>query len=140
VGNRQKCLIKVTGYDNAGRIVGADKSDKTFTIEVVTVNSPHQGDLLTAGNTYPIVWTSYETKYPIAAVKLHYTKDGGANWHLISTLTDSAFLTAGTHSFEFVPIARSTVRQCKVRVTLKDVSGNILGKDKSDGYFRIKPP
>ena len=32
---KKGCLVKVVGYNSAGKVVGSDRSDKPFTIELV---------------------------------------------------------------------------------------------------------
>jgi hypothetical protein len=139
LGNKKTCLVKVIGYNASGVWVGSDKSDEPFTIEVVRVDSPRKGDTLISSNPYPITWHSNNTKYPISRVKLSYTKDGGVNWIPIVTLTEAQYLTTGFHSYDFTPKTKTKKTQCRVKVELKDESGNVLGEDVSNGYFIIKP-
>jgi hypothetical protein len=103
------------------------------------VVSPKKEDTLISGNSYPITWNSNSTKYPVSKVKLYYTKDGGANWIPIATLTEDEYLTTGSHSYDFTPETKTKKTQCRVKVELKDKSGNVLGEDMSNGYFIIKP-
>jgi hypothetical protein len=78
--NKTSCLLKVTGYTSAGRKVGFDISDETFAIEVLTVTSPKEGDLLTSGQAHKITWTKNQTKRSVAKVKIYYTTNGGTTW------------------------------------------------------------
>lgn len=133
-GNRKKCLLKVIGYDASGMKLSADKSDAPFKIETVKLTSPDGGDSLICGVCNPIAWTANATKRSVAKVKLYYTKDEGATWFPIATLTDNP------GSFDcWNPTCTEPKTNCKVKVELKDVSGNILGIDKSDSYFTIQP-
>ena len=137
---KNKCLIKVKGYDTKGIKIGADKSNVPFTIEVVKVTSPNGGETLTPDNLLTIAWTINATKKSVAKVKLYYTKDGGTTWLLIDKLTDSGYLTEGSHSYLWrVPTAGRRKENCKVKVEIKDTSRNTLAQDKSDGYFTIQP-
>jgi Tol biopolymer transport system component len=133
--NKKKCLVKVIGYDGSDAKVGADKSDSTFTIEVVKVTYPNGGELLTSGDMPTITWTTNETKNAVEKVVLKYTKNGGRTWKKITAIEGD---NPGTHSWT-VPDVPETKSKCKVKVVLKDAAGNTVGKDTSDGYFTIQP-
>jgi hypothetical protein len=134
LGNRQTCFVKVIGYKKLGVKVGADRSDSHFAIEVVRLDSPKGGDILTAVKTYPITWITSETKDTVAKVKLYYTKDGGNTWNLIKTLKGNP----GNYSWLVQTVTKART-QCKVKVELKDSSNNMLAEDASNGYFTIQP-
>jgi hypothetical protein len=134
VKNKTKCLVKVIGYEDSDKEVGADRSDSTFTIEVVKVTWPNGGETLTSGDMPTITWTTYETKRDVARVILKYTKNGGKRWKKIETLTENT----GTYDWT-VPDVRKTKSKCSVKVMLKDAKGNTVGSDTSDGYFTIQP-
>lgn len=138
-GNKKTCLVNITGYNDSYVKVGDDNSDSPFTIQVVRVDSPKNGDILVSGKTCPIVWTSNATRNPVTKVNLYYTKDGETTWVLIISLTDSVYLTAGSHSFNWKPKVAQEKTSCKVKVELKDASGNTLAEDTSNGYFTIRP-
>jgi hypothetical protein len=141
LGNKKGCLIRVIGYNGSGVQVGADKSDAPFTIEVVKVTSPNGGETITSGLTYCVHWTRNVTAKPVAKVKLEYTKDGGTTWLPISALKDPVSISEGSHSYDVwtVPTVSKAKNQTKVRVTLLDSAGTILGRDASDNFFTIKP-
>jgi hypothetical protein len=132
-GNKEKCLVRVKGYDDTGNRVGADKSDATFTIEVVKVTWPNGGETATSGDISAITWTTNGTNKDVAKVRLSYTKDGGVSWNLIDTVGGNP----GTYLWEVPGVGKKKDR-CKVKVELRDESGNILGKDSSDGWFTIQ--
>jgi hypothetical protein len=133
--NKKKCLVNVMGYDASGDKIGKDKSDGTFTIEVVKVTSPNGGETLTSGNIHTITWTTNETKKPVAKVLLKYTKNGGRTWKKITAIEGS---NPETHLWT-VPDVPKTKTKCKVKVVLKDAKRNNVGSDTSDGYFTIEP-
>jgi len=128
--SQKNCLIKVNGYDSSGRLVSYDRSDKVLQIEVVRLNSPSGGSAVTPGVMFRISWTTHATKNPVAQAKVYFTKDAGTTWKLVDTLV-------GNPSYYdwLVPTIGSS--QCKVRVILKDVNGETIGMDSSDGVFRI---
>jgi hypothetical protein len=132
-GNKKNCLVKVTWYDSSGAKIGADRSDAPFTIEVVKLTSPNGGDTLTSGDIHTVTWATNNTKNPVAKVKLYYTKDGGSTWNSIFTFRDT---NPGSYDWQ-VPCVRNDKASCKVKVTLFDDSGNIVGEDASNGYFTI---
>jgi hypothetical protein len=132
--NKTKCLVKVIGYDASGKKVGADKSDSTFTIEVVKLTSPNGGEILTSGESHSITWTTNETKKPVAKVVLKY-KIGKNPWEKIETIKGS---DPGTYSWT-VPTVPEPKSTCLVKVVLKEAEGKKVGSDTSDGYFTIEP-
>jgi uncharacterized repeat protein (TIGR01451 family) len=139
-GNKKKCLVKVKGYEGNRVKVGTDESDGPFTIEVVKLTSPNGGGTITCGIPNTITWATNAAKRDVAKVKLYYTKDSGSTWLPIIALTDLAYLATGSHSYDqWIPTCNKPKDGCKVRVELKDASGNILGKDASDSYFIIQP-
>jgi hypothetical protein len=132
--SKNKCLVKVIGFNLNGKKVAADKS-APFTIEVLKLTSPDGGEILTSDNTHTITWTTNITKNPVMKVKLLYTKNGGATWKPITTITGS-----NPESFDWtVPTVTKEKTNCKVKVVLKDISGITVGKDVSDSSFTIQP-
>jgi hypothetical protein len=135
LGNKKKtCFVKVVGYKADGVVVGPDKSNAPFTIEVLKLTSPDGGEIIGSKTWHAITWTTNATKNPVAKVKLCYTKDGGVSWNLISAIPGN---NPGSYDWK-VPCLKTTSTSCKVKVELKDESGNILGTDASDSYFKIK--
>ncbi len=134
--NRKKCLVKVVGKTAGDVKVGADKSDAKFTIEVVRIDDPNGGGPYTSGDPLTVNWTTNATKRPIYKVVLEYTKNGGTTWEKITSFSGGS--NPGTYAWT-VPSVGKSKSKCKVRVRLKDASGNSLGKDASDGYFTINP-
>jgi len=141
LGNKRQCLVRVTGYDATGTKVGSDRSDSTFTIEVIKLDAPSDpGISLTSGDPYTdpytITWTTNGTRRtPVAKVRLTFTRNAGAKWERIKTLTGNP----GSYLWT-VPDVEQTRTQCKVKVELVDVNGIVLGTDVSDNYFTINPP
>jgi len=135
VKNKTKCLVKVIGYDDSDKKVGADRSDSTFTIEVLKLTYPNGGELLTSGDQQTITWTTNGTKNPVEEVVLKYTKNGGRTWKKIAAIEGD---NPGTHAWT-VPDVSKTKSKCKVKVVLKDAKGNTVGSDTSDGYFTMEP-
>ena len=129
--NKTKCRVKVIGYDSNGVKVGEDISDKPFTIEVVRVTSPNGGETLKTANTWTIRWVTNKTVKPVAKTVLKYTTDG-TNWNPLKTLIGNP----GSFNWK-VPNVLSS--RCKVKVVLKNASGNIVGSDVSDKVFTIMP-
>jgi hypothetical protein len=133
-GNKNQCLVKVTGYDASGEKVRADSSDSPFSIEVVKMTSPNGGESIPSGTASDIKWTTHATKSSVYKAKLFYTKNGGKTWNLIKALDGNP----GSHEWVLSPL-RSSKSKCKVKVVLTDAQGNTLGTDASDGFFAIQP-
>jgi hypothetical protein len=136
-GNKKACRIKVVGY-NGSKIIGADTSDKPFTIEVVKLLSPNGGGTpLKSGDPLTITWETYATVESITKVLLSYTLDGGPTWIRIPT---PPTFTGNPGSFDCtVPKVKKAKTKCKVKVVLKDTKGVTRGNDMSDNYFTISP-
>jgi hypothetical protein len=132
--NKRKSLIKIVGFDSNNVRIGSDKSDTTFTIEVVNLTAPNGGETWTWGSTQNITWTTNTTKAPVASVKLFYTKNGGTTWNPITTIPGNP----GTYSWT-LPAGTTTKTKCKVKLVLKDAAGNKVGSDLSDSTFTIQP-
>jgi hypothetical protein len=132
LNNKKQCLVKVKAFNSEGVMIGKDKSDSVFTIEVVKLTSPDGGEVLTSGTPHTITWTNNATKNPVASVKLVYTTNGGTTWILIDTPTGNP----GSYEWTVPDVTSSS---CKVKVVLKDTTGTAVGKDASDGFFTIQP-
>jgi hypothetical protein len=133
--NKTKCLVKVIGYDGSKSKVGTDTSDGPFTIEVIKLDSPNGGATYISGEHHSIVWTTNATKSTVDKVVLSYTLNDGSTW--LNIVTYSANNT-GIHDWEIPPVTQSKAK-CKVKVVLKNKSGDTIGSDVSDGYFTINP-
>jgi hypothetical protein len=132
--NKKKCFVKVIGYDVSQKKLGADKSDRPFTIEVLRVLSPNGGETLKPGGKYTITWLTNGTKNPVETVKLLYTTNGGTTWKKITTLPENP--GGYTWTIPDVPKIKS---KCRVKVVVKDGKGNTVGQDVSDSNLAIEP-
>jgi len=138
--NKRACLLKVTGYDASGVIVGTDKSDAPFAIEVVRLTAPNDpGISLIPRETYNITWTVNATKAPVETVELYYTKNATAipvTWKPIVKFELNKY--PGIYPW-LVPSLPAMKTRCKVKVVLEDADGRTAGSDVSDSYFTIQP-
>jgi|GEM_PF-5829091 len=141
--NKYGCLVRVTGYDSYGTKIGEDTSDMTFTVQVAKVISPKKEEILVSGSTWIIQWLTNMTMSPVAKTIVKYTCDeengdetgdetNETNWNKIDVIPGNP----GRYPWT-VPYVSSA--QCKVKVVFLDVNGNIVGIDKSNGYFTIQP-
>ena len=133
--NIKKCLISVVAYNENNRVIGTDKSDAPFIIEVVRLNSPNGGETLYAGSNYEISWTANATITPVSNVSLLYTTNG-VTWRSIDMGSDN------TNDGSFIwtiPNVSTPITKAKVRIVLKDSSNKIIGSDDSDSVFTILP-
>jgi hypothetical protein len=140
--NKRKCLLKVVGYNEKGKIVGTDKSDVPFGIEVVKLIFPNGGESLVTNGTPNITWKTNQTKTDVTKVVLSYTLNGGVNWNPIETLKQGPYPPADNYIYPWTPPSVGTTpkTKCKVKVVLKDAAGNVVGSDTSDGFFTIRRP
>jgi hypothetical protein len=135
-GNKTQCFVKVTGYKANGVKVGSDISDAPFAIEVLKLDSPDGGEILTSGNTHTVSWTTYATKKPVQKVELQYRLDTQGGWQTFKKFKKGD--NPGLYDW-VVPTVAQTVGTCQMRVLLTDALGMILVKDMCDGYFTIQP-
>ena len=133
--NQTNCLIKIAAYDSKGNKMENDKSNAPFTIEVITVISPGEGEILTSGGgPYTIEWTTQGTSRPENTVILKYSKNGGRNWKKIKTIEGDD----PEQHFWTVPDVPKAKAKCKIMVVLKDADNKTVAKAKSR-YFTIEP-
>ena len=120
------CKIKITDVDDATH---ADTSDAVFEIynPQLLVTAPNGGEILVAGKTDTIKWTSSN----IANIKLEFTSDNGSNWNSIITSTPAS---SGNYVWT---IPSTSSKNCKVRIS--DVLNPEM-TDISDGVFTIITP
>jgi Chaperone of endosialidase len=133
--NMSKCLMKVEGFNAKGALASSDISEQTFSIDVVKLTSPNGAETFTSGSNPPITWETNGTKKPVSRVKLFYTLNGGIEWKPIATLSENL----GVYNEWLVPDVTKDKTSCKVKVVLKDASGNVVGSDVSDEDFTITP-
>jgi hypothetical protein len=133
--NKEKCLVRVTGYDAFRKKVGIDKSDALFEIVVLKVTSPSGGEQWTSGDMVTITWLTGQTKREVGKVQVFYTKNGGTDWRKVAFIKGS---NPGVLLWK-VPDVDKRRTQCKVKVKLKKGDGTLLGKDISEGFFTILP-
>lgn len=133
--NEKKNLMKLVAYNANGKRIGSDTSDARFTIEVIKLTSPNGGETFTSGDPFTVTWDTNTTKKPVDMVIVEYTKNNGQDWIRLDKITGS---DPGVYN-GIVPDVPKDKTQSKVRVILKDSSGNGLGKDGSDGVFTITP-
>ncbi len=133
--NKTKCLVKVVGFNDKGKKVGADKSDSPFTIEVFTITSPNGGETVHSGIPLTVTWVNHVTAATTAS--LFYTLNNGLTWKKIPEDIDLSIWPA---SYEWTPpVVSKEKSRCKLKLVLKDAIGMKVGTDKSDGTFKIAP-
>ena len=133
--NKEKCLVKVIGYDDFGVKKGVDVSDGPFEIQVVKLISPIGGETLTSNTSYPILWQDNGTMAPVEEINLFYTLDGGKTWKPIGTSEKKPSLVSWK-----IPHVEKPKSKCNVKIQLIDAKENIVGVDTSDDFFTILPP
>jgi len=133
--NKTKCLVKVQAFDSSGDKIGVDQSDAPFTIEVLTITSPEEGEPLKSGSAHTIEWDTNETRKPVGKVYLKYSKNGGTTWNPIAKIV-------GDNPEQYlwtVPDVNKTKNECMIKVVLKNSNNKIVAEAVSDDYFTIEP-
>jgi hypothetical protein len=129
--NKKKCLVKVIGYNGQGVKVATDTSAQSFVINHVRLDSHNGGQLLDAGGTETVTWTTREGLAATTA-KVYYSIDKGMTW-IYSGQTSAG---AGSYAWQ-VPSIKKPKSTCRVKVTLFNGSTRV-GSDKSDGNFTVR--
>ncbi|MBI2420424.1 MAG: hypothetical protein HYV28_21390, partial [Ignavibacteriales bacterium] len=124
--NSNLCKIRISDTDS----LPSDVSDSVFSIynvspQTITVTSPNGGELLTAGNTHNIQWSSIG----VDSVKIEFTSDNGQNW---STIISS------TASDGFYPWSVTNALSSNCRIRISDAADD-FPFDISNDLFRIIP-
>ena len=96
----------------------------------IDISTPNGGEVWTSGSTKYITWTSTEPEN-IDAVNLEYSTDGGSSWLRIAMNEPND----GTAPWQVPTIATDT---CKVKATILDNTGKVMGDDTSDSFFTIE--
>jgi hypothetical protein len=135
-GVRNNARLKVIGYDASSVKIGADTSDRPFTIEVIRLDSPNGVGIYMSNQTLTIGWTTGDTLRAIDHVILMYTLNGGTTWVKIG---DPLLGNPGSYDW-ILPGVTSTKAKCMVKVVLKDVDERTIASEVSDQYFTILPP
>ena len=91
---------------------------------------------MTSGGQHTITWTTNATVAEVDHIVLSYTLNNGLSWKKINPSADSA--DDGSFIWN-VPDVSKQKNNCKVKIVLKDASGNTVGSDVSDGVFTIQP-
>ncbi len=115
------CYLKISDVSNANTY---DMSDDPFSIVALAVLTPNGDELLLAGSSHTITWTSSF----ISNLKIEYSIDNGSSW---SQIVASTSASSGLYNW-VVPIQTSD--QCFIRVI--DVSDGGIS-DFSDSNFTI---
>ena len=132
--NIASCLVRVIGFNSSGTKVGEYVSSFPFTMEVVKVVSPQNGETLKSGDIRTITWQTNGTVKPVTSVKLSYSTDGGISWITMKTLKSNT----GTYDW-IVPTVSNLSTGCKVKVVLKSAGETTVGNAVSSGVFTIHP-
>ena len=122
----EDCLVRVSETDGEP----VDVSDTAFSIvspstASITVTAPNGGEILAAGSSYTITWTSTGS---IENVIIEYSNDAGATWRDI--------VTAATNdgSYEWI-VPDESSGNCLVRISGSDLDSE--PSDVSDSVFEI---
>jgi RHS repeat-associated protein len=123
------CMIRVSEADDGDP---SDVSDAVFSIvpisSTLTVTSPNGGEILTAGSTHEITWTSTGT---INNVVIEYSTDSGFSWTTIITSTTND----GSHDWTVPDTPSNISDNCLVKISMDDEDKNPF--DVSDAVFSI---
>ncbi|MCE1188234.1 MAG: hypothetical protein LWX56_03755, partial [Ignavibacteria bacterium] len=121
--NSTRCKIKISGVTTS--ITDVNANNFTITpLPKITVTKPNGNEVLPAGGSYDITWTSEN----IYKVKIEYTTNNGYKWFTITDSTESN----GFYRWNPIPTLSST--NCRIRIS---DSRDAVPSDVSDGLFSI---
>jgi hypothetical protein len=132
--NKAQCLMKVMGYDSKNILVGSDRSEGVFTLEVLTITSPVLNQILSAGGSHTITWETNAIKGVPFSTRLLYTVDGGTTWKLIGTAPGNP----STFAWNPLPTVPKAKTRCRIKLLLKDSLGTTIASALSP-FFTIQP-
>lgn len=123
--------LGVIARDAGGQILAQDFSDGYLSILVQGLLSPDGGEVLTAGNTATITWSSSTAPTAVNRVALWYQTDPTAPWIAIGVSGDSG-------RFDWVvPSLPATVTTARVALAFYGADGKLLVSDVSAAPFTI---
>jgi hypothetical protein len=129
--NKKGCLVKVIGYDGSGKKVGSDISNAAFTIEVVKILYPNEGEVLRAGEPRTIDWrASPEADH----FDLTYSLDNGTTW---APVLNGKGVNGISLPFEVPVPAKGNKMKCLIKIVAFSAAGKV-GSDLSDTPFSIE--
>jgi hypothetical protein len=130
VKNTTKALVRVISQNASNVKLGSDKSDRPFTIEVVSITAPVAAEIVTKGSVYPVTWTTNGTKGPVSNAKVFYTFGSSGIWNVAKgTVVDPL----GSFSWDVPSPAKAKI--VKLKVVLKDARGVIVGNAVSKPFI-----
>lgn len=133
-GNKARCLLKILAYDQEGGKVGSARTGGFFSVAVVKLVSIKGGERLRSGEVFPIVWNVYETKRPVASVKLLFKDSSSSKWVPVGVLPGNSTSYAWQ-----VPTVKKPRKDCWLKIVLLDKNGKSLGYDTTDEPFVVEP-
>jgi len=132
VNNITKAKVKVVGFNDRDSSIGSAAST-SFAIEVVRLISPNGTEAWNEGSDQAVTWVANTTKSPVTTVKLSFSTDNGLTW--VPIPTDN--VNDGSQNWT-LPLVKGDKSKSRLKIILKDASGNTVGKDISDAAFTIK--
>ena len=131
------CRIKVWARDQAGNTF-SDTSNANFTIKdvaapTVTITAPTAGVQWYSGVAQSITFSATDLVAGNLANTWYYSTDGGSNWNLISSATE----TQGTKTKSWTPALVSSSSNCKIKVTSADGASPANTGEGISGTFTI---
>jgi hypothetical protein len=120
------CLVRISEADEDRK--PSDTGDAEFTIispevDSLTLISPNGREILTAGSSHDITWTSTGT---VGNIKIQYSGDGGETWTMIA---DSAENDGG---FTWV-VPDAASGHCLVKINENDEDGTPVDASEKSG-------
>jgi hypothetical protein len=141
-GNKTNVWLHLRGYRANGTVVSSDKSNARFSIDVLTVTAPALGGSCSSGvgAFCPITWVTNGAAGIVKTIVIEYTKNAGKTWLPVTTINNTGGLydTGGTFNWDIEPAVLSNFPNSYVKITLKDVAGNVIARDVT-GKFTITP-
>lgn len=123
--------VRVKAEDLVGNtsVAISNRFSVDSTAPTMTLTSPNGGEILRAGQSQTIAWSSADSHLAVSSTVLEYSINNGSSWTTIVT----SQATTGSYSWT-IPAVDST--QVLVRASVSDLSGHVTS-DSSNSNFTI---
>lgn len=128
--NRTKCLIRILGYDSKKRLISKDVSDLTFSIYIVKIVVPVDGDIIANGSVLRIYWETYKLLREVSKVELYFSSNNGFSWKKIGEISGNP----GFFDWNVMGVISS---KCYFKIIFKDMNNRTIGVVKNNLPFSI---